>query len=40
MMNLEIFRPAALLASPAITLEHSLAKHLIEVPVQAKPRLP
>ena len=39
MMNLEVFRISASLASPAIAFEHSLAQLSIEVPVQAKPWL-
>ena len=36
MMDLEIFRTSASLASPAIALEHLLAKPPIGIPVQAK----
>ena len=39
MMNLEIFGTSASLASPAITLDHSLTKPPIGIPVQAKPGL-
>jgi hypothetical protein len=38
-MDLQILGASASLASPAIALEHLLAKHLIGVPVQAKPGL-
>jgi hypothetical protein len=36
-MDLEISRTSASLASPAIALEHLLAKRVIGIPVQAKP---
>jgi hypothetical protein len=36
-MDLEIFGTTASLASPAIALQHFLAKPLIGIPVQAKP---
>jgi hypothetical protein len=39
MMNLQICRTPASLASPAVALEHLLEKHLIGVPVQAIPGL-
>ena len=39
MMNLQIFGTSASLAAPAIALEHSLAKRVIGIPVQAKPGL-
>jgi len=39
MMDLEIFGRSASLASPAIPLEHPLAKAPIGVGVQSKPRL-
>ena len=38
-MDLEIFGTSASLASPAIALEHLLAKPPIGIPVQAKPGL-
>ncbi len=38
-MNLQIFETSALLASPAVALEHLLAKHPIGIPVQANPGL-
>ena len=38
-MDLEIFGTSASLASPAIALEHLLAKRPIGIPVQAKPRI-
>jgi len=38
-MDLEIFGTTASLASPAIALEHLLAKRVIRIPVQAKSRL-
>ncbi len=39
MMNLKLLGTSASLASPAIALEHLLAKRVIGIPVQAKPRL-
>jgi len=39
MMNLQIFGTSASLASPAIALEHLLAKRVIGIPVQSKPGL-
>jgi hypothetical protein len=38
-MDLQILGTSTSLASPAITLEHLLAKHLIGVPIQAKSRM-
>jgi hypothetical protein len=38
-MDLEIFRISASLASPAIAVEYLLAKRAIGIPVQAKPGL-
>jgi len=37
MMNLQILGTSTSLASPAIALEHLLAKRVIRIPVQAKP---
>ena len=37
-MDMEILRASALLASPAIAREHLLTKRPIEILVQAKPR--
>ena len=39
-MDLEISRTSASLASPAIALEHLLAQRVIGIPVQAKPGSP
>ena len=39
MMDLEILGTSTSLASPAVALEHSLAKSVIGNPVQAKSRL-
>jgi hypothetical protein len=38
-MDLEIFRTSASLASPAIAVEHLLAKPVIGIQIQAKPRI-
>ena len=38
-VDLEIFGTTASLASPAIALEHLLAKRVIGIPVQSKPGL-
>jgi hypothetical protein len=38
-MDLEIFRTSASLASPAIALEHLLTKPPIRIQIQAKPRI-
>jgi len=38
-VDLEIFGTTASLASPAIALEHLLAKRVIGIRVQAKPRM-
>jgi hypothetical protein len=38
-MDLEIFRRSASLASPAVAFEHPLAKHAIGIPVQSEPGL-
>ena len=40
MMDLKILGRPAPLASPAIALEHLLAKPLIRIPIQSKARLP
>ena len=38
-MDLESFRTSASLASPAITVEHFLAKPVIGIPVEANSRI-
>jgi hypothetical protein len=38
MMDLEISRTSASLASPAVACEHLLAKLLVRIPVQSNPR--
>jgi hypothetical protein len=38
-MDLQILRTSASLASPAITLEHLLTKPPIRIRIQAKPRM-
>jgi hypothetical protein len=39
MVHLETFRCSAILASPAVTLEHITMKFAVGIRVEAKPRL-